>query len=73
VFSIELVNTYVFTNLKVYFLQLFHYVGRIIVFSIELVNTYVFKIFKVHYTTEINNKWKTQYCCLLYMIYNTLM
>jgi hypothetical protein len=41
--------------------------------NLNLVNKNLFQILEFHYTTEINNKWNTQYCCLLYMIYNTLM
>jgi hypothetical protein len=33
----------------------------------------VFQILKVHHSNEINNKWKPEYYCILYMIYNTVM
>jgi hypothetical protein len=39
----------------------------------NLVNKSLFQILKLHHTTEMNNKWKPQYYCLLYMIYNTVM
>jgi hypothetical protein len=41
--------------------------------NLNLVNKSVFQILEFHHTIEINNKWKPQYYCLLYMIYNALM
>jgi hypothetical protein len=41
--------------------------------NLNLVNKRAFQILQFHNTTVFNNKWKPQYYCLLYMIYNTLM
>jgi hypothetical protein len=40
--------------------------------SLNLVDS-VFNILKFHHTNDINSKWKPEYYCLLYMIYNSLM
>jgi hypothetical protein len=37
----------------------------------NLVDKNVFQILEFHHATEMNNKWKPQYYCLLCMIYNT--
>jgi hypothetical protein len=35
--------------------------------NLNLVDNSVFQILEFHHTKEINNKWKPQYYCLLYM------
>jgi hypothetical protein len=37
----------------------------------SLVDKGVFHILEFHHSNEINNKLEPEYCCLLYMIYNT--
>jgi hypothetical protein len=41
--------------------------------NLNLVNKSVLQIVEFHHSTQINNKWKPQYYCLLYLIYNTLI
>jgi hypothetical protein len=60
-FSVELGNMSMFIA--------FH----ILLNSIIILLTSVFQILEFHHTTESNNKWKPQYYCFLYMIYNILM
>jgi hypothetical protein len=53
------------------FLQLLYCFSCITECSLHLVKMSVFLILEFHHSTEINNKSKPQYYCLLYMIYNT--
>jgi ABC-type uncharacterized transport system permease subunit len=65
-FRIELVKVYLRFSRFIICLELFYYVGHIIMFSIELVNMYVFQIFKVNFILSVISLfWPHYYVPLL--------
>jgi hypothetical protein len=58
---------------SIHYMSVRYYFCHIILNAILILLTSVFKILEFHHPNEINNKWKPDYYCILYMIYNMVM